>query len=281
MKASVSGFSQQHLQTLWTVAALGCAECSRVPIPKRIAIKLWLFPTLLFFLAGCTVGPNYHRPNVPAAPAWKEQAPWRASDPKDALPKGSWWTIFGDPELDNYETQALAANQTIEIARNQLEQARASARITQSGWFPQASTGLTAQRSLISGNRPANGAAVAPVAATQNNFTLPFNFSWEADVFGRVRRSVESANALYQASAAQLENVRLVITSELAVDYFTLRELDAEIAVVDSAVEYQQRGLRLVQNRHEGGIASGLERVDHVAYGSHGLDEAPESAEQS
>ncbi|PYP91765.1 MAG: RND transporter [Candidatus Angelobacter sp. Gp1-AA117] len=216
-------------------------------------------PLLLLLVAGCAVGPNYHRPNAPTAPAWKEQAPWRASDPKDSIPKGSWWTIFGDPELDKYEAQALAANQTIEIARNQLEQARASARITQSGLFPQASIGLNAQRSLISGNRPANGATTPPVAATQNNFTLPFNLSWETDVFGRVRRSVESVHALYQATAAQLENVRLVVTSELAVDYFTLRELDAEIAVVDSAVEYQQKGLTLVQNRHQGGIASGLD----------------------
>jgi NodT family efflux transporter outer membrane factor (OMF) lipoprotein len=94
---------------------------------------------------------------------------------------------------------------------------------------------------------------------TQNTFSIPFNLSWEADVFGGIRRNVESANALYQSSAANLENVRLVVTAELAVDYFTLRELDAEIAVVDSAAEYQEKGLVLVQNRHQGGIASGLD----------------------
>ena len=88
---------------------------------------------------------------------------------------------------------------------------------------------------------------------------IPFNLSWEPDVFGGVRRGVESANAAYQASAAGLENVRLVVTSELAVDYFTLRELDAEIAVVNSSVEYQAKSLQLVQNRHAGGIASGLD----------------------
>src|SRR5262249_10829179 len=84
------------------------------------------------------------------------------------------------------------------------------------------------------------------------------NISWEADVFGGVRRGVESANAQYQSQAASLENVRLIVTSELAVDYFSLRELDAEIAVLDSATEYQQKALVLVQNRHEGGVASGL-----------------------
>ena len=214
---------------------------------------------ILLFAIGCTVGPNYHRPPVATAPTWKEQPPWRTATPQDSIPKGTWWTIFGDPELNDYETKAIAANQTIEIARNQLEQARASARITQSGLFPQATVGFSAQRSRLSGNRPSNGSTIVLAPVTQSTFSLPFNLNWEPDIFGGVRRNVESANALYQSSAANLENVRLVITAELAVDYFTLRELDSEIAVVDSAVEYQERGLKLVQNRHEGGIASGLD----------------------
>ncbi len=214
---------------------------------------------MFLFLAGCAVGPNYHRPDVPVAPAWKEQPPWRAASPKDGLPKGQWWTIFGDAELSQYESQAITANQTVEIARTQLQQARASARITQSGLFPQLMAGITGQRSRASANQPtASGIPLSGVAA-QNNVVIPFNLSWEADVFGGTRRNVESAKALYQASAANLENVRLVVTSELAVDYFTLRELDAEIAVVDSPVVYQARALRLVQNRHAGGIASGLD----------------------
>lgn len=222
-------------------------------------LKNKICSVIFFFLLGCTVGPNYHRPPVAAAPQWKEQPPWRTATPQDGIPKGAWWTIFGDPELTQYETQALAANQTIEAARNQLAQARASARITQSGWFPQLTAGFSAQRQRLSGNRPTNGSTSLPVVATQSNFTLPFNLSWETDIFGGIRRSVESATAAYQSSAANLENIRLVITAELAVDYFTLRELDSEIAVVDSAVEYQERGLKLVQNRHEGGIASGLD----------------------
>ncbi|HKE31336.1 MAG TPA: efflux transporter outer membrane subunit, partial [Candidatus Angelobacter sp.] len=226
----------------------------KAALPRAIILAAFLL-----ILGGCTVGPNYHRPSVPAAPAWKEQPPWRTATPQDSIPKGAWWTIFGDSELNQYEAQALSANQTIEIARNQLEQARASARITQSGLFPQATIGFTGQRSRLSGNRPASSSTVVLAPITQNNFTLPFNLSWELDVFGGVRRNVESSGALYQSSAANLENVRLVITAELAVDYFTLRELDAEIAVVDSATEYQEKGLRLVQNRHDGGIASGLD----------------------
>jgi outer membrane protein, multidrug efflux system len=213
----------------------------------------------LFILSACKVGPNYHRPNAPLANAWKEQAPWRTASPQDSIPKGAWWTIFGDDELSRYEANSIKANQTIEVARNQLEQARASARITQAGLLPQIAAGFTAQRARTSANQPTVSGNPLAGAITQNTFTIPFNVSWEADVFGGLRRSAESSNALYQSSAAALENVRLVVTSDLAVDYFSLRELDAEIAVVNSAVEYQAKALQLVQNRHAGGVASGLD----------------------
>jgi NodT family efflux transporter outer membrane factor (OMF) lipoprotein len=226
---------------------------------KQSFLRLASAFILLVFLAGCAVGPNYHRPDVATAPAWKEQPPWRAADPKDSLPKGDWWTTFGDSELSSYEAQALKANQTIEAARYQLAQARASARITQSGLFPQLSTGISTQRSQVSAGRPTTTGIPLAGPSTSNDFVIPFNLTWEADVFGGVRRSVESANATYQATAAALENVRLVITSELAVDYFSLRELDSEIAVVNSSVEAQTKSLTLVQNRHAGGVASGLD----------------------
>jgi multidrug efflux system outer membrane protein len=226
---------------------------------KHSFLRLGSAAVLILFLAGCKVGPNYHRPDVATAPAWKEQPPWRAADPRDALPKGDWWATFSDNELVQYETQALKSNQTIEVARSQLEQARASARITQSSLFPQLSTGASAQRTRTSAGVPTVTGIPLNGPSTANDFRIPFNLTWEPDVFGGVRRNVESANAAYQASAAALENVRLVITSELAVDYFTLRELDAEIAVVDSSVDYQGKSLTLVQNRHTGGIASGLD----------------------
>ncbi|MBZ5521785.1 MAG: efflux transporter outer membrane subunit [Acidobacteriia bacterium] len=225
----------------------------------RAGLRLLLALLLSLLLAGCTVGPNYHRPDVPLAPAWKEQPPWRAANPQDSLPKGEWWTVFGDNDLNQYEAQAIKANQTIEAARSQLQQARAAARITQSGWYPQGAAGMSAQRSRSSANQPTASGTPLAHASTQNTFTIPFNVSWEADVFGGVRRSVESSAALYQAQAAALENVRLLITSELAVDYFSLRELDVEISVVESAANYQEKALRLVQNRHDGGVASGLD----------------------
>ncbi len=226
---------------------------------RTVFLRLGLPAIVSLLLIGCTVGPNYHRPDVATAPTWKEQPPWRVADPKDSITKGDWWTTFGDAELNQYEKQAIAENQTIEIARNQLQQARASARITQSGLFPSLTAGVSGQRARTSAGKPTTTGVPLAGPSTANDFLIPFNVSWEADVFGGVRRNVESANAAYQASAASLENVRLVVTSELAVDYFTLRELDAEIAVVDSAVDYQERSLRLVQNRHDGGVASGLD----------------------
>jgi outer membrane protein, multidrug efflux system len=226
---------------------------------RQSLLRLSSAALLIIFVAGCAVGPNYHRPDVATAPAWKEQPPWRAADPKDSIPKGQWWTTFGDDELNQYEVQAMKANQTIEVARYQLQQARASARITQSGLFPQLTAGISAQRSQVSAGKPTTTGIQRSSPFTSSDFVIPFNLTWEPDVFGGVRRSVESANASYQASAAVLENVRLVITSELAVDYFSLRELDAEIAVLNASVEYQGKSLTLVQNRHAGGIASGLD----------------------
>lgn len=222
-------------------------------------LRLSSVALLTILVVGCAVGPNYHRPPVATAPAWKEQPPWRAANPRDSIPKGLWWTTFADDELDQYETQAIKANQTIEVARYQIQQARASARITQSGLFPQLTAGISAQRSQVSAGRPTSTGIPLTAPSTSNDFLIPFNLTWEPDVFGGVRRSVESANASYQASAAALENVRLVITSELAVDYFSLRELDAEIAVLNASVDYQGKSLTLVQHRHAGGIASGLD----------------------
>lgn len=211
--------------------------------------------------ASCTVGPRYSRPAAPApAPdAWKTQPPWKQAAPKDAIPKGAWWQVFHDSELDGYEQQLLQANQSLAAARDRLSQARSLARVATANYFPQVSADPNAVRERGSGNRPLNG-LVQPVRPyTQNVYSLPFSLSYEADLFGRVRRNVEAANASLQSSAADLGNVQLVLTAELAADYFTLRELDAEYQVVQESVGYERKGLDLVQHRHEGGIASGLE----------------------
>jgi multidrug efflux system outer membrane protein len=219
--------------------------------------------------AGCTVGPRYARPSAPApAPdAWKTQAPWQQAAPKDAVPKGSWWQVFEDPALDSYEQQLLQANQSLIAARDRLNQARSLARVATADFFPQVSADPSAVRERGSGNRPLNGAVPSSINGvalsirpyTQSVYTIPFSVSYEADLFGRVRRNLEAANASLQSSAADLGNVQLVLTAELAADYFTLRELDAEYQVVEESVDSQRKALDLLNYRHTGGIASGLE----------------------
>jgi multidrug efflux system outer membrane protein len=212
---------------------------------------------LLAGLAGCSVGPNYHRPDAPTPAAWKAEGPWRPGDPRDQIPKGEWWKIFGDTDLNALESQAVSANFTVQASIAKLDQARALARISTAALFPQASVGGFAGASRVSGNRPQN---VAPFTAlTQGNFVIPFSVSWEPDLYGRSHRGIEAAQAAYQASGADLENVRLAASSELAGDYFSLREIDAEIGVLDGTVKSFEKGMDLVQQRANGGVASGLD----------------------
>jgi len=224
---------------------------------KNIAVLRSL--TVFVFAAGCTVGPKYQRASAPVPAKWDVPEPWREGAPKDGVPKGEWWSVFHDEELNALEKQTLDANQTIKIAAARLEQARASAAVQIATQFPTLAASPQAERQRLSGNRPAGGPFPVTSAITQNSYTLSFTAGYEVDLFGRRRRSIEAAQAAYQASAADLENVRLVITSELAGDYFTVRQLDAELGILNRTVETLQKGLQLVDSRHKGGVASGLD----------------------
>jgi multidrug efflux system outer membrane protein len=207
--------------------------------------------------AGCAVGPKYQRPAVATPPAWKTEAPWREAAPKDAIPKGPWWEIFHDDELNRYEQQLLAKNQSLAAARDRLDQARSLARVASAGLFPALSTDPSGSRNRFSGNRPQ--ILTSGTALTQSVYEIPFALNYEVDLFGRARKNLQAANASLQATAADLGNAQLVLTAELAADYFSLRELDAETQVVQESVSIQQQGLVLVNHRHQGGIASGLD----------------------
>jgi len=208
-------------------------------------------------LAGCAVGPKYQRPPVQSPPAWKTEGPWREAAPKDAIPKGAWWEIFHDEELNGYEQQLLTANQSLAAARNRLDQARSLARVTSAALFPTLTADPNASRNRYSANRPES--TIPTPALTQGLYEIPFALNYEVDLFGRNRKNLQAANANLQGTAADLQNVQLVLTAELAADYFSLRELDAETDVVQESVKIQQQGMALVNHRHEGGIASGLD----------------------
>src|SRR5579864_8416884 len=221
---------------------------------------IFIFPAAAaaMWFSGCSVGPNYHRPDAATPAAWKAEGPWRPGAPRDQIPKGEWWKIFGDADLDALESQAVSANFTIQASVAKLEQARALARISAAALFPQAGVGASAGAARVSGNRPLTAPPLNQ-AVTYGNFQIPFSVSWEPDLYGRIHRGIVSAQAAYQASGADLENVRLATSSEVAGDYFSLREIDAEIGVLNGTVQSFEKGMQLVQQRANGGVASGLD----------------------
>jgi outer membrane protein, multidrug efflux system len=210
-------------------------------------------------LGGCTVGPNYKKPTAPVAANWQVEAPFREAAPKDAVPKTAWWTVFHDEELNGLENELLASNQTLKVAVAHFQQARASAAVQNATQFPTFGVAPEVNRQRYSPTR-ATGTIVAPAApVTQNSWTIPFTVSYEVDLVGQRRRTIEAAQAALQASAADFENVRLILTAELAADYFSVRQLDTQIALLLRTVDALQKGLDLVNSRHKGGVASGLD----------------------
>ncbi|HEY2819592.1 MAG TPA: efflux transporter outer membrane subunit [Candidatus Acidoferrum sp.] len=228
-------------------------------VPSSLLFAASAALLVAFVLGGCTVGPNYKKPDATATPHWDVEQPWRESAPKDAFDKGEWWKVFNDDQLNTFETQAIAENQTIKISIAHLEQSRATAAIQVATLFPTLSGSGSVERQRLSGNRPPNSSFPVMGTIQQNTFQIPFTVSYEVDIFGKRRRSIEAAEAAYQANAADLQNVRLLITSQIAGDYFNLRQLDSEIGILRRTVDALQRGLDLVNSRHNGGVASGLD----------------------
>jgi len=215
--------------------------------------------SLLAWIAGCTVGPNYKKPAAPVPAKWDVQEPFREAAPKDAVPKTTWWTVFHDDELNGLETELLAANQTLKVSVAHYQQARASAAVQNATLFPTLGVAPTASRQRYSGDRATGSSFKLPGPVTQSSWTIPFTVNYEVDLVGQRRRTIEAAQASLQANAADLENVRLILTAELAADYFSLRQLDTQIALLLRTVDALQKGLDLVNSRHQGGVASGLD----------------------
>jgi NodT family efflux transporter outer membrane factor (OMF) lipoprotein len=204
-------------------------------------------------LTGCAVGPKYHPPVVQAPSAYKELGDWKPSQPSDQNLGGEWWTIFQDPQLDALEQQVNVGNQNLKAAEAQFQQARAALRYNRADYYPTVTAGPSATRTLVSANSPTS---TILRGATYNDFVLPFNFSYQADVWGRVRTNVESYREQAQASASDLATVNLSMHADLALDYFQARSLDAEEQLLNSTVKQYEQALELNQNRFQGGIAS-------------------------
>jgi multidrug efflux system outer membrane protein len=185
-------------------------------------------------------------------------APTAQSSAITPIAYNEWWRVFDDPVLDCLEKEADAANQDIRIAVARVDQAEAAARYSRSFLSPTVSLGTSASRTREAQNRPNNG-NTGGRAATFNDFQLPLFFSYEIDAWGRVRHSLESARDVQQATAADLRFVRLSVEANVALDYYSLRENDAERAILDSTIEQLQQALAVTTNRFRAGIASELE----------------------
>ena len=159
-------------------------------------------------LGACAVGPDYKAPAPQAPASFTELGPWKPAAPKDALPKGEWWKAFGDPGLNALEAQALAASPTLKAALARFDQALAAARISRSALLPSVSANGSLNREHYSGNRQAEFPATR-FAYVSNSFDLPLDLTYEVDIFGRARRSLESATAAAQAQGAVYQNVML------------------------------------------------------------------------
>ena len=184
------------------------------------------FLVLTFLLSGCAVGPRYTKPAAPAPPTYKETPPpWKTAQPSDQIARGKWWEIFQDPQLNALEEQINVSNENLKAAEAQFRQARALVRFNRAAYYPTVTAGASAAREHLSEHRP----LVSTTTQTNvTDFVIPVDVSYEADVFGRVRHTVEAARSNAQASAADLESVRLSLHAELALDYFQMRTLDAE-----------------------------------------------------
>ena len=215
--------------------------------------------TLAYVLAACTVGPDYKAPVTDAPPTWKTDSYWRVAEPSHADDNPNWWAMFNEPALDALEQQALEQNQTLAAALAHYDAAKATLANNKAQLVPELDLGASAARAKTSKNRPLSVYSTPNQSVTQNDLQFGPSINYDVDLFGKIRRQIEGALASAQQSKDDLANARLVLTTDLASDYFSLRELDAEIDVLNRSVTLQQKALDYVNNQHDLGAVSGLD----------------------
>lgn len=222
------------------------------------SLRLLSLCVALLALAGCAVGPHYSHPAAVVPTTYKElPAGMKPAEPADRLLRGKWWEIYGDQQLSSLEEKVRVSNETLKAAVAQFEQARALVRLQRADLYPTATLGASGSRNHVSSHR----ATFSSLASTNySDIQMPVvGVSYEPDLFGRIRQTVEAARTSAQASAGDVENVSLSIHAALAADYFQLRSLDAEEELLNSSVATFQRALELTQNRYQGGVASAVD----------------------
>jgi NodT family efflux transporter outer membrane factor (OMF) lipoprotein len=211
----------------------------------------------LLSIAGCAVGPKYRRPAAEVPPVYKEVGDWKPAQPNDQNLGGNWWEIFQDAQLNALEAQINVSNQNLKAAEAQYTQARAVLRYYRADYYPSIYAGASATRNRISNNRPPGH--LSSNGATYNDYQIPVQLSYELDVWGRVRKTVESQREQAQASAADLATVNLSLHAQLALFYFQARSLDAQEQLLNSTVAQYEQAFQLTDSRFKGGLASEVE----------------------
>lgn len=225
----------------------------------------WLLAAYTLVLSGCMVGPKYTRPAAPVPQTYREQLPegykedqgWKQAQPNESVLRGKWWEIYNDPALNALEEQVGISNQNVLVAAAQFREARDLVASARSSLFP----ALTAGPSIINSRQSQTvyGSGLGNFVQQRTTYSIPFNLSWEADVWGSIRRTVTSNVASAQASAAQLENARLSYQATLAEDYFSLHGIDGDEDLLDRTAKSYVDYLQLTQDRYNAGIASDLD----------------------
>src|SRR6266404_6014962 len=225
-------------------------SCMRFTTPLAIG--------LLLAVTGCAVGPNYHRPSAPVAPSFKESPPegWKQAQPNAAISRGKWWEIYNDPTLNSMEEQVNISNQNVLHELALYREARDTVRIARSNYFPTVSAGVSVTNSRSSATLNRNN-QVNFISGTNNLYSLPVDVSYQADVFGSIRRTVAANRDSAQATDADLENARLTFQAQLAEFYFELKGQDSQAALLQRTLVGYQQYLHLTQERFSVGVASG------------------------
>ena len=229
----------------------------RTPANPRASLVATMIASAAMLPAACTLGPNYARPGVEAPVAYKEAQGWKPAQPRDNEPRGNWWSVFDDPQLEALVSQVEVSNQTIKAAEARVREARALTQQAQAALFPIGTANASATRS---GGRGGTGSNVDNAGGQgggpRNNFNVALDVNWELDLWGRVRRTIEAGEATAQASVADLEAAKLSAQAQLAEVYFLLRVQDAQIRLLNDTVDAYQKSLKLTQNQYAVGVAA-------------------------
>jgi NodT family efflux transporter outer membrane factor (OMF) lipoprotein len=208
-------------------------------------------------LGACSMAPAYKPPATPVASAYKDVGPWVGAQPSDQLPRENWWQLYADTELDRLQTQLLANNADLAAALAHYTQAQAYSAEARSELFPQVGAGAVAQRQRQSDTAPPLRNPAAP--ADYNSYTVGVQASYEVDLWGRVRNTVEAGRDNALAAQADLASAQLSLQAQLADSYMQLRGLDQQIELLQQTIQAYEKALKLTQTLHKGGIVSGLD----------------------